>query len=230
MYETVRDLWKQYATKYSAEWSIEDPRHDLCAEVRERLTQLDLVLDHLRRAVGIFAGDPERLRRDVKWMTEVQPRLVRGEISPEEYAAGFSQKSAAESRACLRASEEVRLFSEMFYFVAWRLREVFNSPKPRAFPNLRQIKAKGIRNVRNVLIEHPEHGKPVPNYRQWLMVTDDGPVLKSSEVLVRGGSVSAPDESVDRGLYVNADELRREMEACLGEALGSGSGVASSCS
>jgi hypothetical protein len=228
MYETVRDLWKRYCSKYSAEWSIEDPRGDLAAEVRERLTQLDLVLDHLKRAVRIFAGDPERLRRDVKWMTEAQPRLVRGEITQEEYLAGFSQKSEAESRACLRASEEVRLFSEMFYFVAWRLREVLNGPKPRAFPKLRRIEAKSIRHVRNVLIEHPEHGKPVPNYRQWLTVTDDGPVLKSSVVLVRGGSVTAPEESIDRGLYVNADELRREMEECLGEALGSGSGVASS--
>ena len=150
MYETVRDLWKRYCSKYSAEWSTEDPRGDLAAEVRERLTQLDLVLDHLKRAVRIFAGDPERLRRDVKWMTEAQPRLVRGEITQEEYLAGFSQKSEAESRACLRASEEVRLFSEMFYFVAWRLREVLNSPKPRAFPEIRRIEAEGIRDVRNV--------------------------------------------------------------------------------
>jgi hypothetical protein len=66
----------------------------------------------------------------------------------------------------------VRLFTEIFYFVAWRLRRVFNSPEPRAFRNLRRLQAKGIRDVRNLLIEHPEHGKPVANYQQSLTVMD----------------------------------------------------------
>ena len=61
-----------------------------------------------------------------------------------------TRQTKPESRAGLRASEEVRLFSEMFYFVAWRLREVLNGPKPRAFPEIRRIEAKGIRDVRNV--------------------------------------------------------------------------------
>jgi hypothetical protein len=221
MYETAGALWKQYCTKYSAEWVGDDPRHDLSAEVRERLTQLDLVLEHLSRALALVAIDPERAKRDAEWFTKAQPRLARGEITEEEFAAGLSRTSRTpeESRGYVHAWGEVRLFTEIFYFVAWRLREIFNNRKPEAFSNLRQIKARGIRDVRNLLIQHPEHGKPVPNYRQWLVVTDDGPVLKSSEVLVRGGSVSATDESVDRGLYVNADELRREMEACLGDAL-----------
>jgi len=137
---------------------------------------------------------------------------------------GFSRTSPTpeESRAYVHAWREVRLFTEIFYLVAWRLREVLNSPGPRAFPNLRRIEAKGIRDVRNLLIEHPEDGKPVANYQQSLTVTDDGPVLRTREILVRvgPGRVSPTDESVDRGLYVNADELRREMDACLREALG----------
>jgi len=56
MYETVRDLWKQYCTKYSADWVGNDPRHDLSPEVRERLTQLDLVLEHLSRALALVAS------------------------------------------------------------------------------------------------------------------------------------------------------------------------------
>lgn len=223
MYETVCDLWKQYCTKYSADWVGNDPRHDLSAEVRERLTQLDLVLEHLGRALALVAIDPERAKRDTEWFTKTQPRLARGEISEEEFAAGLSRTSRTpeESRGYVHAWSEVRLFTEIFYFVAWRLREVLNNRKPEAFPDLRQIKARGICDVRNLLIQHPEHGQPVPNYRQWMVVTDDGSVLKSSEVLVRGDRVSAPEESVDRGLNVNADELRREIEACLTEALGS---------
>jgi hypothetical protein len=229
MYETVRNLWKQYCTKYSAEWAGDDPRHDLSAEVRERLTQLDLVLEHLTRALALVAIDPEQVKRDAEWFTKAQPRLACGEITEEEFAAGLSRTSRTpeESRDYVHAWGEVRLFTEIFYLVAWRLLEAFNNRKPEAFPNLRRIKSRGIGDVRNLLIEHPEHRKPMPNYRQWMVVTDDGPVLKSSEVLVRGGRVSASDESLDRGLYVNADELRREMEACLGDALGSGSGAAS---
>lgn len=232
MYETVGDLWKQYCAKYSAEWVKDDPRHDLSSEVSQRLTQLDLVLEHLRRSLALVT-DPERAKRDAEWFRKAQPRLARGEITAEEFEAGFSRTSRTpeEDRAYLHASNEVRLFTEIFYFVAWRLRQVFNSLEPRAFRNLRRLKAKGIRDVRNMLMEHPEHAKPVANYQQSLTVTDDGPVLKTREILVRGGSgrVSPTDESVDRGLYVNADELRREMEACLGEALGPGSGAGSSC-
>ena len=88
---------------------------------------------------------------------------------------------------------------------------------------MRRIKTKGIRDVRNVLIEHPEHGDPVPNYRESLILTDCGPVLKVMEVLFRGdqGRVLPTAASVDRGLYVNAEELRREIEMCVTEALSS---------
>jgi hypothetical protein len=221
MYETVADLWKQYCAKYSAEWAKDDPRHDLSAEVSQRLTQLDLVLEHLRRSLAL-TFDPERAKRDAEWFSKAQPRLARGEISWKEYMAGFSgtPHTPEEDRAYLHAGSEVRLFTEIFYFVAWRLRQVFNSPEPRAFRNLRRLEAKGIREVRNMLIEHPEKRKPVANYQQSLTVTDDGPVLKTKEVLFRGsGRVSPTDDSVDRGLYVNADELRCEMEACLKSAL-----------
>jgi len=221
MYKTASELWKQYCAKYSAEWVGDDPRHDLSAEVRERLTQLDLVLEHLSRAVALVAVDPERTKRDAEWFRKAQPRLARGEITEEEFAAGLSRTSRTpeESRGYVHAWNEVRLFTEIFYFVAWRLREVLNNREPEAFRNLRRIKARGIRDVRNLLIQHPEHGRPMPNYRQWLVVTDDGPVLKSSEVLVRAGSVSATDESVDRGLYVNANELQHEIETCFEDAL-----------
>jgi hypothetical protein len=84
MYERVGELWKQYCTKYSGEWVGDDPRHDLSAEVRERLTQLDLVLEHLRRALALVAIDPERAKRDAEWFAKAQPLGTR-----RNYSGGF---------------------------------------------------------------------------------------------------------------------------------------------
>jgi len=224
MYETLGKLWKDYGNKYSTQWDGNDPRHGLSAEVGERLTQLDLILDHLKVALAAVAIDPKRLKHDVEWMTKAQPLFARGEMTKEEYSAGFSPPPEVDGRRYVRAWNEVRLFTEMFYFVAWRLLQVLNMRKPVAFPNLPKIKATGIRNVRNLLIEHPEDAKAAANYQQSLIVTDDGPVLKTMEVLIGGSPrrVSATSESVDRGLYVNAEKLRGEIEECLREALESG--------
>jgi hypothetical protein len=93
MFETVGDLWKHYCAKYSVEWVKDDARHDLSAEVSQRVTQLDLVLEHLRRSLAIVTIDPERAKRDAEWFRQAQPRLVRGEISAEEFQAGFSRTS-----------------------------------------------------------------------------------------------------------------------------------------
>jgi hypothetical protein len=94
----------------------------------------------------------------------------------------------------------------MFYFVAWRLCEIVNAPSVRAFPKMRKLNAKGIRDVRNLLIEHPEDGKPCANFSQTLVVTDHGPILKTTEFRVSGVTQrsSATSTSLDRGLYINA--------------------------
>ena len=220
MYETVGKLWEDYRNKYSTQWQGNDPRHGLSAELSERLVQLDLILDHLKQALSSIS-DPQRTKRDFEWIKQAQPRFARGEMTEEEYFAGFSPPSQRDGRSYIRAWGEVRLFTEMFYLVAWRLLQVVTTRRPVAFPKLREIKSTGIRNVRNLLIQHPEDAKAVPNYEQSLIVTDDGPVLKTKEALISGSPqrVSATSGSVDRGLYVNAEELRSKMEQCLRAAL-----------
>jgi hypothetical protein len=220
MFETAAELWKQYCSKHASAWAVDDPRAGLSAEVRERLEQLDLILKHLSRALKAVKIDPEQMRKDAEWMDKATPLLQSGAITQEEYAAGFGRKSDEELREYVDAWSEVRLFTEVFYLVAWRLREILHAPSVRAFPRLK-LEAKSIREVRNLLIEHPEDGRPAPNFSQSLMVTDDGPTLKTSEVLMQGGSgrVTAAESSRDRGLYVNAEEFRVELEAVLAAAL-----------
>lgn len=217
MFEFAAKLWKQYTLKHAVAWPREDPRSHLSGEVQQRLEQLDLILTYLKRALKIVEINPERTRQDAAWVARAAPLLRSGVMTEEEFNAGFGQKSSEELREFVHAWSEIRLFTEVFYFVAWRLREILNSPPARAFPGLGKLDAKGVRDVRNFLIEHPERGWPSPNYSQTLIVTDDGPTLKTSEFLVRGatGRVTATETSLDRGLYVNAEELRAELETGL---------------
>ena len=103
-------------------------------------------------------------------------------------------------------------FTEAFYFFAWRLVEVLKGSGAFAFDGFSKLEAKGIRIVRNHLLQHPEKYKK--NFQQSLVVTSNGPVLKTMTVVVRSdtGKVEPEDESVDRGLFVNAQELHDEIE------------------
>jgi hypothetical protein len=124
VFEDVVDLWKEYTTKHAQGWALDDQRQDLSAKVRERLVQIDIVLDYLKTALGRFFGDPAEAQLKLQWMIEAKARLDAGEITSEQYYAELSTPESPEQLpALVRASEEVRLFTEMFYFAAWRLKE-----------------------------------------------------------------------------------------------------------
>jgi hypothetical protein len=185
----------------------------LAAEVSRRLTQLDLILDQCRGALSRLEN-PKRDQKTLAWVRKAQPRFARGELTEEEYMAGFPVPTREESLALVRAFDEVHLLTEIFYVIAWRLREILNGPSPRDFPLLREVKATAIRVVRNHLIEHPEH-RPSPDYTQSLIITDDGPALKSTTFVIRGNPPRAgvSEEDPDRGLFVNAEAFYRELDA-----------------
>lgn len=222
VFEEIAELWKQYLSAHAPLWSQDDPRHDLGAEVRERLEQLDIVLGHLERALAAVTPDPERVRHDVTWVQGALQRLEAGEMSKEEFAAVFETlpKSREEGRAWVQAWSEVRLFTEMFYFVAWRLVDILTRRGALGFPGFSKLQARGVTLVRNHLLQHPEkHGEI---FQQHLAITDAGPVLKGVAVVVRSatGRTEPDAASVDRGLFVNAKQLHDELMACLREVLG----------
>ena len=148
-------------------------------------------------------------------MQQAAPKLEAGEITFDEYLGGFPSTQNPPSRdallAAARAAQEIELFTETFYFVAWRLREVLNRRGTFAFPGLGQVEARGVLDVRNHLIEHPEQVSK--NFARHLVITSAGPVLKSSSIVVRtsSGNIDPADESMDRGLFVNAQELHDQL-------------------
>jgi len=221
MFEQARQLWSQYQAHYSAQWTEDDPRSHLVAEVANRLNQLDLILDLLARALDSVAIDPDTSKAQWEYIMLFGSKLGAGELTSEEYLAGLPPLPDRDFNGYVRGWEEVRLFTEMFYLVAWRLVEILNASGERAFPQLGRIDARGVRDVRNRLIQHPEADRSNPNCAQTLVVTDDGPVLKSSGFLIPGGSrrVVAETESLDRGLYVNSEDLRKRLEEAISQAL-----------
>jgi hypothetical protein len=145
VFEDVIELWKQYVAKSAASWASDDPRHDLSAEIRERLVQLDILLEYVRSALAAFAGDPAVARRDLERVMEAKARLDAGEITQENYFAYLSRpKSHEELQAFARAADEVRLFTETFYFVAWRLREILSRKGPLAFAGFSNFDSPGV--------------------------------------------------------------------------------------
>lgn len=224
VFEEIAELWKQYLAAHAPSWGSDDPRHDLGAEVSERLVQLDLVLTHLKRAVAAVTPGPETMRHDIAWVQGALPRLEAGEMSREEFSADL--RAVPTSREQMRmwdhAWREVRLFTEIFYFFAWRLVEILKPRRREAlvFTGFRNLEARGVTLVRNHLLEHPEkHGEI---FQQNLTITDAGPVLKGFAVVVRSatGRTEPDGASIDRGLFVNAKELHDELLECLRAVLG----------
>lgn len=217
-YERARALWKEYCDTHP--WSADDPRAELAAEVANRLEQLDLVLEHLSRSLK--AVEPTTPRGELELIASQAERYRAGELSIDEYEAVIRSTLRPTPPGYVKSWTEVRLFTEMFYYVAWRVLEILNASGSRAFDDVGGLDAKGVRNVRNILLEHPEHGRPQANYAQSLAVTDDGPALKTSTVVVRQGRTSADPEGVDRGLFRNAEELRVKFESKVEAALRGG--------
>lgn len=213
MFEDIRDLWVEYHARHRTAWGDEDPRWALWAEVRDRLSQLDLVLEFLAAAIARTRPDPKRMEATFARMHELRAPLEAGELSVKDYAAALPAMAPDEVTGSLRAWEEIRFFTEAFYFVAWRLVEVMGSKGPFEFPGLRCLRAPGVRTVRNQLIQHPEKKGGVLSPLH-LTLTDEGPVLRTTTMVVEIGSgLTRPDdESLDHGLYANVRELHAALQ------------------
>lgn len=199
--------------------SADEVRDDLSAEVRTRLGQLDIILKHLENAIDVIAPDSQELERTNAWTQENYPAVERGEISIEQWIDGTRLPCQVELQDFIDAWESINLFTESFYFFAWRLMVALNVNRRNRFLGLHEIKAKGVSRVRNHLLEHPErHGQ---NFKQFLTLTNSGPVLRTAEVAIKSdtGKVMPTGSSVDEGLYVTAEKFRDELQKGFDQAI-----------
>ncbi|MGH3766622.1 MAG: hypothetical protein ACRDS0_16890 [Pseudonocardiaceae bacterium] len=215
MFEAVYEAWVRYSSALVKNVPENDVRLNLDGEVRTRLRQLDLILKKLTDEIKIITPRPEDIERSNEFIRQHHATFVRGEMSIEEWVAGtgLKQKSADELQYEADAWESIGIFTEAFYFFAWRLIEVLNGNGEYRFPNLERMrKSEGVGFVRNHLIQHPENKEK--NFTQGLVITNSGPVLRSHGAIIDGatGEVRPSDDTKDQGLYVTAVKLRDEMQ------------------
>lgn len=208
----------------------DDVRHDLAAEVRVRLGQLDIILKHLSDARSVDHPDSQELKRVNIWAQENHSALLRGEITMEQWIDGTSLPRQVEPQRYLEyieAWESIVLFTESFYFFAWRLMECLNNRSNQfRFPGLERIKADGVSDVRNHLLQHPEnHFDGSENsrqrFKQGLVVTSSGPVLRTTEFAIKSatGEMIPTENTEDKGLDITArkfcDELQKRFDRAI---------------
>jgi hypothetical protein len=102
---------------------------------------------------------------------------------------------------------EMELFTECFYYVAGRLRTLLQKSKP--IPGLESFDCPGARDVRNQLLEHVEGKNSQVFIQSFAFGKENGPVLK--------GMRYAHQEHIfpDKGLYLNATEIKDNLEDIL---------------
>lgn len=104
-----------------------------------------------------------------------------------------SKNRAAEAAATVA---DLELFCESFYWIAGRARVGI-----RQLPGLQSFEAKGIRNVRNKLLEYPEGSDSGVLFGGFSIGGSQGPVVKAVRLETQ------KDLWVDAGLYVNVSEF-----------------------
>ena len=160
----------------------------LCKNIRSYETRIDKIIP---RALGISSAD-----------------MMKAKITGVAPLAAHSPKDIAVFGTLLF---ELELFVESFYLLAWRIRSILRHKKKYILPHLNTFEARGIRDVRNSLIEHPEDSQIF--MQSFSCGGDRGPVLKN------GRPAGDPWKIYDKGLWVNAKEFRDNLEKLLRKAL-----------
>ena len=178
---------------------------DLAHEARRRLLQLDHLLKLVQKNEAQVAAVSRRvhdvINRHIEYIDshgldfDALPQLEDARYSGEEFEIITSSQF------------EMELFTECFYYISHRLRMLLRKSEP--IPGLKSFECIGARNVRNKLLEHAEGKDSQVFIQSFGWGKENGPVLKSVRY--------AGQENVypDKGLYVNAAEIKDELEAIL---------------
>ncbi len=204
MFESTIALFDQY---YRNQGKKETPGFNsgLGVEVRERLQQLNYIVSRVQeleliatrthyRCQAVLTAHIEDLeRRGIPYKKASAPRF---HITREEFEAER------------KASFEMKLLTEAFYYLAGRVRTILRN-KQNPLPGLNNFECKGVRNVRNKLLEHAESKDSSISSQSFAWGASRGPVLKA----VR--RIDQKHIFPDNGLYVNAKEFRDNLEVLL---------------
>lgn len=186
-----------------------DFNKDAASEAGSRLEQLDRVLS---KVASFEVSDNEF----IEYFNYVLSRIDKEAPDPTNSGTwngelkalykSMQQRAGSVERREIR--HEIIFLTEAFYYFAFRTREVL-----RLLPGLAKFECVGVRDVRNHLIEHPEKQSKV------FIVSfgwggKNGPTVKALRYNYQ------EDIFVDKGLYINAQEFKENLEVRLQANLG----------
>lgn len=208
MFKGTIALFDEYYRKMEAE----QPgfNRDLAMEVRERLEQLDYIVERARD-LEHQVGLP---RRKFMESYEAEQKAAVEHCREPSMAAINIDITEDEKQQMSKASFELQLFTETFYYFAFRTRQILQNPKAGVL-GLSGFECKGVRDVRNKLIEHVEGKDSQIFIRSFASGGLGGPIIK-------GPRYDGQHHFQDAGLYTNAEEFRDDLDRVLNNSLKSG--------
>lgn len=208
MFQETIKLFDQYC--HSFETAPTELHQHLAAEVKERLKQLDLIIV---RAHGLEQSDNEVHRRIQSAMSSHGVNIFAAGMASEDKASSEpASVIEGEFQQAIEISIELRLFTEAFYYFAARIRTILLH-RTHPLPYLQSFECKGVRDVRNHLIEHPEGVSSQVFVQSFSYGNAQGPILKDSRPPDQGSAFA------DHGLYRNAEEFKVNLEQVLKNAI-----------
>ena len=186
----VEKFSKYLALLDEADGSSNPARNDLAAEAMERLNQLAFISSQL-----------QEIDKQFGIMVMVTKTNEHGEV--EHY------NGAHERDAQLRFT--MRLLTESYYYFAFRLRQLLRN-QTHPFPGLCTFDCRGVRDVRNHLIEHPEGATSRIFNRTFSWTKESGMHLKTGRQAWEGDAFS------DAGFIANSQEFDQNLSLALDRA------------
>lgn len=178
-------------------------KKDLGCEVRERLQQLAYIVGRVRSLEETANKSLDRHQK--KFSEFVEDINTRGIPPSQAILPDDIHITREEFEAYNNAEFEMKLLTECFYYLAGRVRTIIkNSANP--LPGLSGFECKGVRDVRNKLLEHAESKDSQVFIQSFGWGAPRGPVIKAAR--------NAGQENVfpDKGLYENAKEFSANLE------------------
>jgi hypothetical protein len=190
--------------------NVPDFNRDLGCEVRERLLQLEYIVDRVRQLEGI--AKQTVVRHEAAHQAHLDDIKARGIDYESVPLPDNVRLTKEEMDAHSKAAFELKLLSEAFYYFAGRVRTIL---KKTELPGLQGFECKGVSDVRNKLLEHAGEKQSEVVIQSFGWGAPHGPVLKAARY---GGQ---EDVFPDAGLYRNAEEFIENLDRRLRAAISS---------
>ena len=196
MFERCAALLRKYSDALKRSGDKHEPEYLI--EVEQRLSQLEFIVARVRSLVEPSPKGDRIADAMLDQQMTAAPHLRALEHAQEIASLRQHLRQHANALAHL---VEIQVLTEAFYWSAWRMCCVLG----RRLPGFRRLAVKGVEDVRNKLIEHPEDRGCGAIENGFSFDHKTGPIIKGVRETSKVGVFP------DKGLYINAQELADKL-------------------